>query len=113
VSGVQVRASPTVASMSAWVGVVEFDLLLGEVFSLKQKRSVVRPLIAELKRAYAVSVAEVSHQELHRRAGVAVAVVAGDPAHVTEVLDTIERQVSGHPEFSLVSARRWLRGPED
>jgi hypothetical protein len=40
-------------------------------------------------------------------------VVAGDPAHVTEVLDTIERQVSGHPEFSLVSARRWLRGPED
>ena len=99
--------------MSAWVGVLEFDLLLGEVFSLKQKRSVIRPLIAELKRAYAVSVAEVNHQDLHRRAAVAVAVVAGDPAHVTDVLDTIERQVSGHPEFTLVSAHRRLRGPED
>ena len=99
--------------MSAWVGVLECDLLLGEIFSLKQKRSVVRPLIAELKRAYAVSVAEVSHQDLHRRAGVAVAVVAGDPAHVTEVLDTIERQVGGHPEFTLVSTRRRLRGAED
>jgi uncharacterized protein len=99
--------------MSAWVGVLEFDLLLGDISSLKQKRSVVRPLIAELKRAYAVSVAEVSHQNLHRRAGVAVAVVAGDPAHVTDVLDTIERQVSGHPELVLVSTRRRLRGPED
>ena len=99
--------------MSAWVGVVEFDLLLGEVFSLKQKRSVVRPLIAELKRAPAGSGAAVSPLALHRRAGGAGAGGAGDPAHVTEVLDTIERQVSGHPEFSLVSARRWLRGPED
>jgi uncharacterized protein YlxP (DUF503 family) len=99
--------------MAAWVGVLEFDLLLGEVFSLKQKRSIVRPVIAELKRVYAVSVAEVSHQDLHRRAGIAVAVVAGDPAHVTEVLDTVERQVGGHPELTLVSARRWIRGPED
>ena len=99
--------------MSAWVGVIEFDLLLGEVFSLKQKRSVVRPLIAELKRAYAVSVAEVSHQELHRRW---VSRSLWSPAtwlHATEVLDTIERQVGGHPEFTLVSARRRLRGPED
>lgn len=99
--------------MTAWVGVLEFDLLLGEVFSLKQKRAVIRPLIAELKRAYAVSVAEVEHQDLHRRAGIAVAVVAGDPGHVTDVLDTVERQVSGHPEFSLVSSRRRLRGPDD
>ena len=99
--------------MSAWVGVIEFVLRVGEVFSLKEKRSGVRPLVAELKRAYAVSVAEVSHQELHRRAGVAVAVVAGDPAHVTEVLDPVERQVGGHPEFTRVSARRRLRGPED
>lgn len=99
--------------MGAWVGVIEFDLLLGEVFSLKQKRSVIRPLIAELKRTHAVSVAEVSYQDLHRRSGVAVAVVAGDPAHLTAVLDIVERQVGGHPELTLVSARRRLRGPED
>lgn len=99
--------------MSAWVGVIEFDLLLGEVFSLKQKRSILRPVIAELRRTFAVSVAEVDHQDLHRRAGIAVAVVAGDGAHATEVLDTVERQVAGHPEFTLVSTRRRLRGPDD
>ena len=41
-----------------YVGALELDLLLGEVGSIKQKRSVVRPVVAELKRRYAVSVAE-------------------------------------------------------
>ena len=31
-----------------WIGWIEFDLLLGDVHSLKAKRSVVRPLVAEL-----------------------------------------------------------------
>ncbi|MDN6200886.1 MAG: DUF503 family protein, partial [Micrococcaceae bacterium] len=31
-----------------WFGWVEFDVLLGDVHSLKAKRAVVRPLVAEL-----------------------------------------------------------------
>ena len=42
-----------------WIGWIEFDILLGDVHSLKEKRSVVRPLLAELKRRFDVSVAEV------------------------------------------------------
>ncbi len=38
--------------------------------SLKQKRSALRPVIAELRRRFAVSAAETGSQELHRRAGV-------------------------------------------
>ena len=30
-----------------WIGWLEFDLLLGDVHSLKQKRSAIRPVIAE------------------------------------------------------------------
>ena len=32
--------------MVMWVGALQFDLLLGDVHSLKEKRSLVRPLIA-------------------------------------------------------------------
>ena len=64
-----------------YVGTLTCDLLLGDVHSLKQKRSVVRPMIAELKRAFDVSAAETGHLDLHRRAEVAVAVVAADAAH--------------------------------
>jgi hypothetical protein len=64
--------------MSMWIGWLEFDLLLGDVHSLKQKRSVVRPLVAELKRRLGVSAAETGALDLHRRAGVGMAVVAAD-----------------------------------
>ena len=82
------------------------DLLLGDVHSLKAKRSLVRPLVAELRKRYDVSAAEAGHLDLHRRALVGVAVVAADRAHCIEVLDACERLVAGHPEMDLLSTRR-------
>ncbi|MFX4295018.1 DUF503 domain-containing protein [Streptomyces bohaiensis] len=96
-----------------YVGTASFDLLLGDVRSLKQKRSVVRPLVAELHRTYAVSVAEVGDQDLYRRAEVAVAVVSGDAGHLTDVLDRCERLVAARPELELLSVRRRLHGDDD
>ena len=94
-------------------GALSMDLLRGDVHSLKQKRSIVRPLGAELRRKYAVAAAEAGHLDLHRRALVGVAVVAADGAHVHEVLDGCERLVLGHPEVQLLSARRQLLDAED
>ncbi|MGW7352712.1 DUF503 domain-containing protein [Streptomyces sp. Z26] len=96
-----------------YVGTLSFDLLLGDVRSLKQKRSVVRPIVAELQRKYAVSAAEVGDQDLHRRAVIGLAVVAGDTGHVTDVLDRCERAVAARPEVELLSVRRRLHGDED
>lgn len=96
-----------------WIGAVEFDILLGNVHSLKEKRSVVRPLIAELRRRFEVSAAEVGEHDLHRRTTVGVAVVASDAAHVVAVLDQVERMVAGRPELDLLSARRTLRRSDD
>jgi len=96
-----------------WIGWLEFDLLLGDVRSLKQKRSAVRPVIAELQRRFGVSAAETGSQQLHRRAGVGVAVVAGDRTHVVDVLDAAERTVAARPEFELLSARRGLLRSDD
>jgi uncharacterized protein YlxP (DUF503 family) len=73
----------------------------------------VRPVVAEIKRKYAVSVAEAGHLDLHRRALIGVAVVAADAGHVTDVLENCERLVSSRPELQVLSARtRWL-GPHD
>lgn len=96
-----------------WIGWIEFDLLLGDVHSLKGKRSVVRPLVADLGRKFAVAVAEVEHHDLHRRAVVGVSTVAPDARHVTTVLDTVERFVAERPELTLLTARRGLVSSED
>lgn len=96
-----------------WIGWLEFDILLGDVRSLKQKRSVVRPLVAELQRRFSVSAAETGSLDLHRRAGIGVSVVAADRTHVVEVLDAAERLVAARPEIELLSAHRDLRRSDD
>ncbi|MEH3156262.1 MAG: DUF503 domain-containing protein [Gordonia paraffinivorans] len=89
-----------------WIGWIEVDFLLGDVHSLKEKRSVVRPVVAEMRRRFAVSAAEVDHLDLHRRTTVGASVVASDGAHVTEILDQIERHKASRPEMQLLSVRR-------
>lgn len=96
-----------------WVGFAEFDLLLGDVHSLKGKRSLIRPLVAEVRRRFDVSVAEVDSQDLHRRAMVGVGLVSGDRRHVVEVLDAVERFVAARPEVELLSARRRIVTGDD
>jgi uncharacterized protein YlxP (DUF503 family) len=79
-----------------YVAALTLDVLLGDVHSLKAKRGVVRPLVAELRRRYpGVAVAETGHLDLHRRAEIGVAVVAR------------------HPEIELLSARQRLFNEEE
>ncbi|MRX42962.1 DUF503 domain-containing protein [Agromyces kandeliae] len=96
-----------------WIGWIEFDVLLGDVHSLKQKRSIVRPILAELRRATEASVAEVGAHDLHRRVELGVAVAGSASDRITDVLDRAERLVAAHPEVTLLSARRRLRRSDD
>ncbi|WP_310361717.1 DUF503 domain-containing protein [Catenuloplanes atrovinosus] len=96
-----------------FTGTMIFDMLLpGDSRSLKAKRAYVRPIVAALRR-FEVSAAEVGAQDLHGRAEIGVAVVAAEPGHVGEVLDTCERLVAGRPEVELLSVRRRLYGGDD
>lgn len=96
-----------------FTGTLALDLLLGDVRSLKQKRSVVRPVVAGLRRTFEVSAAEVGDQDLYRRALVGVSVVAADAGHCREVLDACERWVADRPELEVLSARQRLYGEHD
>ncbi|SDM92576.1 hypothetical protein SAMN04489726_4032 [Allokutzneria albata] len=99
--------------MPVYVGSLELDVLFGDVHSLKEKRSVVRPVIAELRKRFEVAAAEAGYQDLHRRALIGVSAVAGDTEHVRQVLSACERLVAGRPELELLSARHRMFGPED
>ena len=96
-----------------FTGSLVVDVLLGDIRSLKEKRSVVRPVVAELRRRFQVAAAEVGDADLHRRTRIGVATVADTAGHVTEVLDQCERLVAGRPELVLLSARRQLISDTD
>lgn len=102
---------PAVTRM--FVGMLTLDLLLGEVHSLKEKRAVVRPIVAELARRYSVAVGEVGDADLHRRAVIGLATVSGESGQCVSVLDACERLVAARPEVDLLSARRRVVSEED
>jgi uncharacterized protein YlxP (DUF503 family) len=96
-----------------FTGTLTADLLLGDVHSLKEKRAVVKPIVAELRRRFTVAAAEVGDPDLHRRAQVGVATVAGQAAQVNDVLDACERLLADRPEVTLLSTHRQLFSDTD
>ena len=79
------------------LGLVE--LHLPDVESLKGKRHVLKGLKEKVRARFAVSVAEVDHQDLWQRATLALAYVSADARHANEVItkamDFIEDNVEG------------------
>jgi uncharacterized protein YlxP (DUF503 family) len=90
-----------------YAGILSVDLLL-HTRSLKEKRSVVRPLVSHLRREYAVAAAaaESGHLDLTGRTQLGVAVVAPDMAHCRDVLDRCERWLATEPHVQFVGAER-------
>ncbi len=96
-----------------FTGTLCVDLRLGDVHTLKQKRSVVRPIVAEVQRRFGVSVAETGQYDLYRRAEIGIAVVSGDGAQCRDVLDAVERLIAGRPEVEVLQTRRQLFSADD
>lgn len=71
------------------VGVLTLELAIYDAYSLKDKRRVVKSLKDRVRARFNVSVAEVDHHDVHRRATVAVAMVSSDAAHLHGCFDQI------------------------
>jgi uncharacterized protein YlxP (DUF503 family) len=88
------------------VGVIIWELEVLGAQSLKDKRRVVKSVKERLQSRFRVSAAETNYQDLWQRAELAAAVVAGEQAQVTDVLDSMDRLVTGDVRARVISARR-------
>jgi uncharacterized protein len=85
------------------------ELHLPQSHSLKEKRSVLRPLLDGLRNRHPVAVAETDHQDKWQLAGVAIVGVSSSATLVAQIIDEAERFVWSFPEFDVIDARRsWL-----
>ncbi len=75
------------------VAVRTWELHLEGCHSLKDKRSVLKPLTAALRRLLNVSVAETGHQDLWQRAEIACAAVGSDRRVVEEMLRSADQVI--------------------
>jgi uncharacterized protein YlxP (DUF503 family) len=77
--------------------------------SLKDRRQVVRSLLAVARDRFHVSAAEVGGQDTWQRATLAFAVVASEARIAEQTLDEIDRYLWSRPEIEvLATAVHWL-----
>ena len=88
------------------VGVIVWELEVFGSQSLKDKRRVVKSLKGRLQSRFLVSAAETKHQDLWQRAEIAACVVSGERHHVDEVLDSMDRLVTGDHRARVIQSRR-------
>ncbi len=89
------------------IGILQFDLLIHDATSLKDKRRVVSSLKDRIHREHMAAVAEVGDPDLLNLARVAIAVVARDGRRVGEVLDHVSDKLRGlHDAEAAITSRR-------
>ena len=83
------------------VGLSRFELHLPHARSLKEKRKVVKSVVDRLHERYRVSVMESGFHDLHQRAEVAVAYLAGSESELDRMAAEMRRLVDELPEAMI------------
>lgn len=84
------------------VGICTIDLSLPGNDSLKDKRSVLKPLLLRLRREFNVSVAEVAHQDAWNESTIGVASVSNDAAYLHGLFEKLVRWIdSSHLDVDV------------
>jgi uncharacterized protein len=94
------------------VALLRLELRLHDAASLKDKRSVLRRLSADLRRLNC-AVAEVDHQDLRQRASLAVVTVANERFHARRVLHEAQRLAERGHDVELLAGDVSEYGPDD
>ncbi len=83
------------------IGLLTVELHIEEADSLKDKRQVLKSLLAHLRNEFNVSASEVADHDVWRRATIGVAVVASDNAFAHQVLDKVTDHIESNPRVAL------------
>ena len=71
------------------IGVCRLRLALHGVFSLKEKRGIIKRITARVRNSFPVSIAEVAENDQLRSAAIGFSVVGNDGAYVNSALDKV------------------------
>lgn len=91
------------------IGTLELKLHAPWVSSLKEKRMVVKSIIAKTKNKFNVSIAEVDEQDTHQTIILGIACVAGTVSQSDSILDHVINFIEGSSEAEIVNIEREIR----
>ena len=82
--------------MAMIVGVLKAELELTDIGSLKDKRSVVKPIVLKIMNKFNVHAAEVEQQDVHDAATIGVVMCGNDQRFINEVLSKVSEWLEHH-----------------
>ena len=75
------------------VGVCELTLHLPDCHTLKEKRQVIKSVLARVRNKFEVAIAEVDEQDLWQIAKIGVSCVSNSGQHAEEILAHVQRYI--------------------
>lgn len=86
------------------IGACKLDLHLHGVRSLKEKRSIIKSVIAQLKKKFNASVAEVDLHDVWQTACIGISVTSTNALHAEAMLENIAHWLErNRPDLEIVS----------
>ncbi|MFH2035086.1 MAG: DUF503 domain-containing protein [Candidatus Zixiibacteriota bacterium] len=87
------------------IGTVVVDLHLPGVDSLKEKRRIIKSLMARIMNKYNISIAEIGLNDSHRSSQIGAAVVGNENKFVDQVLAKVVSNIENNPDVNLIDYR--------
>lgn len=78
------------------------------VHSLKEKRMVVKSLVAKLRNKFNASVSEIDQQDIHQTAVIGIAAIAASQAQADSIADAVLRFVEENTEAEITAIEKDL-----
>ena len=91
------------------IAAMTFRLYAPWVHSLKEKRMIVKSLIAKLQNTFHVSAAEIDEQDTHRIIVIGVAAVVPHNAMADSLMDEISQFVENNTEAEILDETQEIR----
>ena len=91
------------------IAVMTFRLRASWVHSLKEKRMIVKSLIAKLQNRYHVSAAEIEDQDVHQMIVIGVASIVPHNAMADSLMDDISLFIEENTDAEILDEEREIR----
>ena len=102
-------STPEMRKITMIVGTVEIKLYAPWVSSLKEKRMIVKSLIARTRNKFNVSIAEIAEQDTHQTIILGVACATSSVSQADSIIDHVIALVESSTEAEIIQIDREMR----
>lgn len=88
------------------IATCQIELSLGGVSSLKEKRRIIKSVVARLSNQFNIAVAEIDHHEVWQSAALGIAAVGNDHGYLQSALETVVAWIEDNRPDVLIVAYR-------